>query len=232
MDISVLIITCDHYNHLWEGTGLSWTLLSGLEDLDLYVVSDNKLFDYEHKSFIPLSLNKPNYTKNDFSNKVIYALDQIPTKYVLFIDEDMWPERSIKRLMPKFIDFMEETDADALQIHEKLSWWDYSFDSTDIFIDGERVLKMKQDSSYLLSHNAVIWNKEYFKSIQIPDEDAWENEIQGSIRAQKKLHNIYHYNVRWYIQWIKQYKDTNTHEAFIDDLRYKKEFNKKFNIKK
>ena len=80
---------------------------------------------------------------------------------------------------------MEKTNADALQIHEKLSWWDYSFDSTDIFIDGERVLKMKQDSSYLLSHNAVIWNKEYFKSIQIPDEDAWEYEIRGSIRAQK-----------------------------------------------
>lgn len=230
--ISVLIPTTDHYSDAWEGLGLSWELLSGL-DLDIFVVSDNKQFEYDYKNFIPLSIQKPDYTKYDFSNKIIYALNQIKTKYVLLMCDDMWPERSIKDIMPEFIKFMDEEQADCLRIHEKLHWWEYHFEPTEKFINEERVLKVKQDSVWLLTHNAAIWNVEYLKSIMFPNEDPWNNEILGTNRAQRKAHNQYHYNMRWYLQ-IHNFDRGNIlpyGQAFIDDLRYKKQFNKEFKIK-
>ena len=229
--ISILIPTCDHYSSCWEGLGLSWELLSGL-DLNIYVISDSKNFDYEYKNFIPLNINKPDYTKHDFSNKLIYALDKIKTKYVLLMCDDMWPERSIKDIMPKFIEFMDNEQADCLRIHEKLHWWDYDFESTDKFIENNRVLKMQQDSPFLLTHNAAIWNVEYLKSIMFPNEDPWNNEILGTERVKLNPHNQYHYNMRWYLQ-IHNFgweKILPYGKAFIDDLRYKKQFNKEFDI--
>jgi len=229
--ISVLIPTCDSYSNCWEGLGLSWEILSGL-DLNIYVISDNNKFNYEYKNIIPLSINKPDYTKYDFSNKLIYALDKIKTKYVLLMCDDMWPERSIKNIMPEFIKFMDNEQADCLRIHEKLHWWGYDFETSDKFIGGNRVLKMQQDSVWLLTHNAAIWNVEYLKSIMFPNEDPWNNEILGTERAKLKPHNQYHYNMRWYLQ-IHNFDRGNIlpyGQAFIDDLRYKKQFNKEFNI--
>ena len=230
--ISVLIPTTDHYSNSWEGLGLSWELLSGL-DLDIFIVSDSKPFYNSYKNFIPLNINKTDYTKYDFSNKIIYALNQIKTKYVLLMCDDMWPERSIKDIMPKFIDFMDNEQADCLRIHEKLHWWEYNFESTNRYIEGERVLQMKQDSVWLLTHNAAIWNVEYLKSLMVPNEDPWNNEVLGTKRAQLKPHKQYHYNMRWYLQ-IHNFNRGDIlpyGQAFIEDLRYKKQFNKEFNIK-
>jgi hypothetical protein len=229
--LSILIPTCDSYSNCWEGLGLSWDILSGL-DLDTFVVSDSRDFDYKGKNFIPLNINKPDYTKYDFSNKIIYALDKIKTKYVLMMCDDMWPERSLKDIMPKFLEFMEKEEADCLRTHEKLHWWEYNFESTDKSIDGERVLKMKQDSVWLLTHNAAIWNVDYLKSIQYPNEDPWNNEILGTERAKRTPHKQYHYNMRWYLQNHNFFRGEILPygQAFIEDLRYKKQFNQEFKI--
>ena len=229
--ISILIPTTDHYSNAWEGLGLSWEILSGL-DLDIYVVSDNKKYNYDYKNIIPLTINKPNYIKSDFSNKLIYALDKIKTKYVLLMCDDMWPDRSIKSIIPEFIKFMDNEQADCLRIHEKLHWWEYSFETSDKFIEGNRVLKMQQDSAWLLTHNAAIWNVEYLKSIMLPNEDPWNNEILGTERVKLKPHNQYHYNMRWCLQHhnFDRGNILPYGQAFIDDLRYKKQFNKEFNI--
>jgi len=231
--LSVLIPTCDAYANCWEGLGLSWEILSGL-DLDVFVVSDNRLFDYEYRNFIPLSINKPDFSKFDFSNKVIHALDRIKTRYVLMMCDDMWPERSISHLMPKFLAFMEDEEADCLRIHEKLYWWDYGFELTDKFIEGERVLRMKQDSPWLLTHNAAIWRVDYLKSLQLPNEDPWNNEIAGTERARSRSHKQYHYNIRWYLQNsnFQRGEILPYGQTFIEDLRYKKIFNQEYEIKK
>ena len=39
--LSILIPTCDSYSNCWEGLGLSWDILSGL-NLDTFVVSDSR----------------------------------------------------------------------------------------------------------------------------------------------------------------------------------------------
>mgnify|MGYP003633890198 FL=1 len=229
--ISILIPTTDHYSNVWEGLGLSWEVLSGL-DLNIYVVSDNKKYNYDYKNIIPLTISKPDYTKSDFSNKLIYALDKIKTKYVLLMCDDMWPDRSLKDMMPKFLEFMDNEKADCLRIHEKLHWWGYDFETTDKFIENNRVLKMQQDSVWLLTHNAAIWNVDYLKSIQHPNEDPWENEVLGTKRAELNAHNQYHYNMRWYLQHHNFHRGEILPygQAFIDDLKYKKEFNKQFDI--
>jgi hypothetical protein len=230
--VSVLIPTCDAYSDCWEGLGLSWEVLSGL-DLEIFVVSDSKLFDYPHRNFVPLSIQKPDFTPFDFSTKIVHALKNIKTKYVLMMCDDMWPDRSVKDIMPRFLEFIENERADCLRIHEKLYWWEYHFEMTDHFIEGERVLRMKQDSTWLLTHNAAIWNVEYLQSIQAPGEDPWNNEIAGTERAKRTPHKQYHYNMRWYLQHHNFFRGRLLPygEAFIRNLKYKKEFNREFSIR-
>ena len=91
---------------------------------------------------------------------------------------------------------------------------------------------MQQNSVWLLTHNAAIWNTEYLKSIMFPNEDPWNNEILGTERAKLQPHNQYHYNMRWYLQHHNFHRGEILPygKAFIDDLKYKKQFNKDFAI--
>jgi hypothetical protein len=73
---------------------------------------------------------------------------------------------------------------------------------TNQFINGRRILKSKSTSEWLLSHNASIWNREFFLSQMEPEENPWKNEINGTVRICNKYTDpkIYHLNERWYYQ--------------------------------
>lgn len=226
LELSVVIPTTDHYQQAWEGLALSWEVLSGLQ-LPIYIISDNLPITPLAPNMIPLSLGKPNYTKNDFSTKIAVALKHVQTKYVLLICDDMWPSHSITHMVPAWLRFCEQTGADALRIHEKLGWWDYDLEATQYFIHDLPVLRMKNTSSWLLSHNACIWNRDFLANVMVEGEDPWTNEIEGTRRIASNPHTLYHYNYRWYHQSYNfcRGKRTAFGRALVANLRYLKEFN-------
>jgi len=209
LDLSLLVHTCDSYEQFWGG--MFYTLDSYWDyNIPVYFANEEKemsdiVIDCKGTPYKPDTRIKQILTgrtdKNGFSTRFIEAVKQIPTKYVLYIQEDMWLKRGIdNKVFSDIISFMDEVNADSVKIHAKLFYYDnYLLEPTEHFIDNQRLLKYL-DCDALLTHNATIWRKDYILEHQIPGEDPWVNEITGSRRMSSKEHNHYHYNIHWYCQ--------------------------------
>jgi hypothetical protein len=140
--------------------------------------------------------------KNGFSTRMIRALEQVESKWVIYIQEDMWIISKIDdNVIDKLLLVAETTNADSIKIHTKLFYYTkYRLENTGYMIDNIRLQKYSAGDNFLHSHNATIWNREYLINNLVEGEDPWINEVEGSKRMSLKLHNHYHYNIHWYSQ--------------------------------
>jgi hypothetical protein len=210
-DISLLIHTCDNYSKFWTGMLFSLDFNWDFDKVPVYWASEEILI-HEHDFTCRDFIYKPNKKiqqiltgktdKNGFSTRMINALKQINTKWVIYMQEDMWLISKIdSELISKLLLFCETTNLDSLKIHTKLGYYDkYNLENTNYFIDNVRLQKYSDGDNFLHSHNATIWNREYLINHLMEGEDPWNNEIEGSKRMSSKPHNHYHYNTHWYSQ--------------------------------
>jgi len=201
-DITVIIQTCDKYRNFWNGWYLAWKN-NWNWDLKWPVVFCNEEMDLPFNDPRIGQIKSPvSKDKNGFSNRLSDILEKVKTKYVLYIQDDMWLTNSVN-----FSTFKEAlykvryNDWNCLRLHEKI-WLNYTLEKTRHFVNEKRVLKMKSTSEWLLTHNAAIWNKQFLMESILPDEDPWTNEVEGGVRISKKYTDpkIYHLNERWYYQ--------------------------------
>jgi hypothetical protein len=211
MDLSLLIHTCDDYQRFWPGMLFSLDFNWDFKSIPVYWASEeisihNHEFTCRELPYKPNSGIKQILTgktdKNGFSTRMINALSQIDTKWVIYMQEDMWllskiPNETISKLLL----FCETKNVDSIKIHTKLGYYyNYILENTDYTIDNIRIQKYTDGDNFLHSHNATIWNKEYLIKHLLEGEDPWVNEVGGSKRMSSKPHNHYHYNIHWYSQ--------------------------------
>jgi hypothetical protein len=208
--LSLLIHTCDSYHNFWGGMFYTLDSYWNYDYIPVYFANEEKkisdiIIDCKGITYRPDNRIRQILTgktdKNGFSTRFIDAIRQIPTEYVLYIQEDMWLKRGIdNKVFSEIIKFMEENKADSVKIHAKLFYYDtYLLEPTNHFINNQRLLKYSNCDA-LLTHNATIWRKDYILKHQLPGEDPWTNEIAGSRRMCEESHNHYHYNIHWYCQ--------------------------------
>ena len=208
-DLSLLIHTCDSYESFWLPMFFSLDFYWDYDTFPVYFANEEKVFsEYNFKGhkYLPDSRIKQILTgktdRNGFSDRFIKAIEQIPSKWIIYIQEDMWIRSKISNeLLIDLVNFAEENNADSVKIHSKLFYWDgYRLEPTDQFIQGQRVLKFSDGDNYLLSHGATIWRKDYILKYQKCGEDPWSNEVEGGKRMSSEPHNHYHYNIFWHCQ--------------------------------
>jgi SAM-dependent methyltransferase len=210
MDCSLLIQTCDGYQRFWTGMLFSLDINWDFDKVPVYWSSEEISINdtdiicrgREYKSPKINSLLVGKTDKDGFSNRMIESLKQIPTKWVIYLQEDMWlfsnPDFNT---LEKLISFAETNNVDSIKIHTKLQYYDkYKLEPTNHIIDNVLLLKYSDGENFLHSHNGTIWNKEYLLNNLVYGEDPWKNEIEGSKRMSKNPHNHYHYNIFWYSQ--------------------------------
>jgi hypothetical protein len=211
MEISLLVQTCDNYIKFWNGMLFSLDFNWDFDSIPVYWASEEiSIRDYNFECReIPY---KPNpgikqiltgkTDKNGFSTRMIDALKKVDTKWVIYMQEDMWLISKIRQeTISKLLLFANLKNADSIKIHTKLGYYDsYKLENTDYYIDGIRLQKYSDGDNFLHSHNATIWNREYLINNTLPGEDPWVNEVEGSKRMSSKQHQHYHYNIHWYSQ--------------------------------
>jgi hypothetical protein len=211
LDLSLLVHTCDSYEKYWGGMFYTLDFYWDYNQIPVYFSNEEKkmsdiIIDCKGIPYRPDSRIKQILTgktdKNGFSDRFIKSVEQIQTKWILYIQEDMWLRRGIeKNLLKDLVDFAEKNNADAIKIHSKLFYYDeYKLEKTEDFVGGKRMLKYEEGENFLLTHNASIWRKDYILKHQRLGEDAWVNEIEGSKRMSSEPHHHYHYEMHWYCQ--------------------------------
>lgn len=210
-DLSLLIQTCDEYEWFWSGMfctlDLYWDfkypVYFASEEKNLHDVTYHFNSEYKpNKNIIPI-LHKKSENAEGFSERMIDALNNVDSEYVLYIQEDMWLRRSLETsTIEKILSFMKENNADSVKLHSKLFYWDkYFLEPTEHIIDNVRLLKMtERQDNFFLSHGATIWKKEYLLRYLIKGETPWVNEIEGSVRMFNEPKNHYMYNIHWHCQ--------------------------------
>lgn len=243
LDLSLLVHTCDAYQKFWGGMlyslDFNWDydfvpVFWASEEINIHELEmDCRGLRYEpNKKITPILTGKTD--KNGFSNRMKIALEKIHSKWVIYIQEDMWlisyPGNEI---LQKLINFAENQNADGIKIHTKLHYYDgYVLEYTPFKIGGVDILKYSAGENYLNTHNATIWNREYLLQNLVDGEDPWTNEINGSKRMCQKPHNHFHYNIHWYSQpgiceMGQESRDFYTLAPILDDrmslkLKFKK----------
>jgi hypothetical protein len=210
MNCSLLVQTCDNYLEFWKGMVFSLELNWDFNKVPVYWASEELdistyKFDCRGNDYIPKKFNSVltgKTDKNGFSTRMRIALENIPSKWVIYMQEDMWLLSNINyQTLDKLLLFAESKNVDAIKIHTKLGYYNaYKLEKTKYFIDGIPLLKYSEGDNFLHSHNATIWNKEYLLKHIVDGEDPWTNEENGSKRMSNESHNHYHYNIHWYSQ--------------------------------
>lgn len=201
-DITVIIQSCDKYQNFWEGCYLSWEK-NWNWDLKWPVIFCNEEIDLPFNDPRIQQIKSPkSEDSKGFSDRLIDILDKVKTKYVLYIQDDMWLTSKVNyETFKQALYQMRYNDWNCLRIHEKI-WLNYNLQKTGHFINGQRVLKVDSTSEWLLTHNGAIWNKDFLRESMLPGEDPWKNEIDGTVRICRKYTDpkIYHLNEGWYYQ--------------------------------
>jgi FkbM family methyltransferase len=202
-DVSVVIQTFDGYEFLWRGWYLSfkenwdWKL-----EWPVYFCNESATLPFRDKRINNIKTGIREKSPKNFSGRLEDILKNIPTKYVLYMQDDMWLKSKVDGEMLKGgLYLMKHFGWNSLKVHEKI-WFNYSLEKTNFFVRGTRILKYQSDSEYLMTHNAAIWDKEFLLSVMESEEDPWQNEFNGTTRitAKEGDHKIYHLNMGWYHQ--------------------------------
>lgn len=188
-DLCVLMHTCDAYKFLWEGWYRSFFKHMNF-NITVYWVNEN----------IDTQYNKTTQLKTgggEWSNRLIYALDNIKFSNILYIQEDMWPIKTLD--LPKLYNDFLDLDMSALRMLNNIYKNDqyYTFENIK---SNDEYLKFSINSNYLVSHQPSIWKKEFLKQCLKPNENPWVNEIEGTKRLKgKNTFKIFSIrNTKWY----------------------------------
>ena len=129
--------------------------------------------------------------KGEWGKRLLIALEQIESELVFYMQEDFWCIKDFE-LKDNILEMFEEYKMDQLHIKENINL-------IKTIKIKDNLLKFTQDSEYTQNHQFGLWRKNKLKDNVLPNENPWENEINGSIRLNKNPHNIYLLDYHWYI---------------------------------
>lgn len=166
---SLLVHTFNRYESLWDGFLSSFSMLG-----------DGKCY---------FGTDTPDHGRHDFKNfEVLYSGDaewsdrlrvlvkQIPTDYILYMQEDQWPKNPVPA-MDMFDAMIEKYDLYRLQISPVNQFYSLHGSSIPLFFHYK--------SKYLVSHQPSIWKKSFLLDCLKPNENPWVNEYEGTKRLNK-----------------------------------------------
>ena len=145
--------------------------------------------------------------KGEWGRRLLYALNQINSELIIYMQEDFWASSHFT-LTDNLVELFYKYNMIQLHIKERVGSMGIIYENTE-----GNLYKMGQNSTYTHHHQFAIWKKDIFKNNILPDESPWQNEINGTERMNKKPHNIYLLENRWYTTTCRK-------GILIDDGKY------------
>lgn len=166
LNCSLLVHTFNRYEFLWDGFLESKHLLP--KGMPWYFGTDTLGHGLHYFDNFRLL-----YSGDDeWSDRLINLLNQIPTEYIFYIQEDQWPKEQIQ--LPMFLYLMEANKLSRLQISPVNQFYSLHGSSLPLYFHYK--------SKYLVSHQPSIWKKSFLLDCLKPNENPWVNEYEGTKR--------------------------------------------------
>lgn len=166
MDLSLLVHTFNKYQFLWPGSLQAWAQFPR-ETCPFYWGTDAP--GHEKHDFGGFKLIYSGV--NQWSDRLMSLLAQIPTDYVLYCQEDHWPTAK----PPDFKELMQivhKLGLKRLQISPIVQFYSLT--------GSEKPYFFHLKSKYLVSHQPSIWDKKFLISCLERGQTPWVNEYEGT----------------------------------------------------
>lgn len=182
MSLSILIHTFNGYQHFWEGCLDGWSKHAPYS-IPRYLGTDTK----DHR---PHEANFLYSGEGEWSDRLVKLLEQVPSEYVLYAQEDHWPTASPPDLY-MMMEVVKKHDLFRLQLSPIIQFYSLSGSKVPYFFHTS--------SKYLVSHQPSIWKKTFLMECLRPKESPWVNEYKGTLRLNNRINNkIALYPCDWY----------------------------------
>ena len=206
MSLSVIINSCDKYEFIWDKF---FSLFNKYWDFNInapiYFLTENKPINKHN--IIPLTPSTI-----PWSQAIKFALDNIQTKYVLWLQDDYFLRKTITQdKFSDYLDFIDYYNVDRFGIHDNS--YLYSYEQCNNYN------KLKQYSLYTISMQSSIWNTKFFKScLNTEPETIWHFELNGTERLNQRQHNIYfdRQEPSWYKEALRMGKYTEDYYSICE----------------
>lgn len=172
MNLSVLIHTFDGYHRLWPGFFAAFRENWGLKYPETYFGTD--IEQPCHRSTIPFNVIYSG--PGEWSDRLRRLLVQIPSDYILYMQEDHYPAQQPPNLA-ELGNIIEENGLLRLQISPVNRFYTLEGSGIPLLFDP--------NSKYLVSHQPSIWKKSFLLDCLKPGETPWQNEYEGTKRLQQ-----------------------------------------------
>lgn len=128
--------------------------------------------------------------KGEWGERLLNSLNQIEDDLVFYMQEDFWCINDLE-LTDDILNLFVKFDMDHLHIKENTN----ASQKTHI---EKNLYRLNQNSSYTQNHQFGLWKKSKLVDNVLPNENPWQNEINGSIRLNKTPHRVYLLDYKWY----------------------------------
>jgi hypothetical protein len=176
--IAILVPSCDKYSDLWDPflrlLFKYWPeLKTQHKDMNIYLVSNVEHIHHPRVSNILIPKDR------NWSDSMLYALQQIDEPYVLVMLEDYFLNHPVndQHIWDAFAEMLRQ-DAAYLQIA-------FHIDDPDLSVTyPHNIVRKQQNAKYRTSLQAAIWDKKVLEDLLLSGESPWKFEKAGSVRSE------------------------------------------------
>lgn len=187
MDLSLLVHTFNKYQFLWPGSLQAWRQ-HFTWNLPMYWgtdAQDHGKYDFGKFKVIYSGVNQ-------WSDRLLSLLSQIPTDYVFYCQEDHWPTANPPDLR-EMMQIVTKKGLKRLQISPIVQFYSLTGSEIPLFFHVK--------SKYLVSHQPSIWEKKFLISCLERNQTPWINEYEGS-KTLSQRSNIQNKIAIWPCNWF------------------------------
>jgi hypothetical protein len=187
---SILINTCDNFEDCWDPFFKLWSIYWPDYKGTIYLNTEYKAYSYEGLNIIPLKVcenhHVPKTERATWSQCLKWALDDIDTDIVLYLQEDYFLKDVVKNdIVEEYVLLMSENE-NIKCIH--LTDQAVKAGGKSIY---RNLSKVEYKQRYRVSCQAALWRKSELLELVRDYEDAWEFEEFGSMRSEVIKHDYY-----------------------------------------
>lgn len=190
--IPILLHTMDSYDWCWNNW---YTLFKKYVSNHgpIYFLTEDKAPDFVDNVIHIKS------GKGEWGERLLEGLEQIDSDLLFYMQEDFWAVNDLV-LSDDILDLFSELDMETLHIKDVL------FDYGKFIHIKDNLHQLAQNSQFTLNHQFGLWKKDTLKSLVLPNETPWANEINGTIRRNKSPHRVYILDYKWYVSSVAKGK--------------------------
>jgi hypothetical protein len=167
-NVSIVIHTFDGYKRYWEGV---------VHFLQKYYVDQTSIVYFANETMdidLPPFFSQIKCGKGKWGYRLIQALNNVPTKYVVYMQEDMWLNQYLhQRYLNEVEEYMEKNNLVSVKL--------FSNCKHDINILED----LNNPLWYIGTHQPSMWNKEYLLSTI----DTTMSPFRHETSLNRRLHN-------------------------------------------